>query len=284
MTLSLRPGKPEDAAQCGAICYTAFKTIAEAYNFRPDIPSAESATTFLRFMLSQPGFYSLVAEEDGRIVGSNFLDERAKVAGLGPVTVDPAAQNKGIGRQLMVAMIERANQQGLAGIYLVQALFHSRSLALYTKLGFDPRETLSVMQGPPLGIELPGYRVRAAAQADLEACNRLCAAVHGYERGLELREAVQQGSATVVEHDGHICGYATLIGYPGHAVAENNESLKALIGAAKSLISPGFLLPTRNAELMRWCLGHGLKIVQPMMLMTLGLFNEPAGAYIPSID
>jgi hypothetical protein len=34
---------------------------------------------------------------------------------------------------------------------------------------------------------------------------------------------------------------------------------------------------------MRWCLNSGLRITQPMTLMTVGLYNEPAGAYLPSI-
>jgi len=42
-------------------------------------------------------------------------------------------------------------------------------------------------------------------------------------------------------------------------------------------------LPTRNGELLRWCLANGLRIVQPNTLMTLGLYNEPRGAYLPSI-
>jgi len=43
------------------------------------------------------------------------------------------------------------------------------------------------------------------------------------------------------------------------------------------------LLPTRNGELMRWCLDHGLRVVQPMTLMSLGMYNEPRGAFMPSI-
>ena len=87
----------------------------------------------------------------------------------------------------------------------------------------------------------------------------------------------------VVERHGRITGYATLIGFFGHAVGESNEDMKALIAAAPSFAGPGFLLPTRNAELMRWCLQEGLRIVQPLTLMSTGLYNEPAGAFLPSI-
>jgi hypothetical protein len=57
---------------------------------------------------------------------------------------------------------------------LVQATFHNRSLALYTKLGFDVQEPLSNLQGAPLRLSIEGYAVRPAVDEDLAACNRLC--------------------------------------------------------------------------------------------------------------
>jgi hypothetical protein len=107
--------------------------------------------------------------------------------------------------------------------------------------------------------------------------------VHGHHRGGELREAIAKRSATVVEQDRGITGYATVIGFFGHAVGETNNDLKALIGAAKEFLGPGFLLPSRNGELFRWCLSNGLRITQPMTLMSRGVYNEPAGAFLPSI-
>jgi hypothetical protein len=46
---------------------------------------------------------------------------------------------------------------------------------------------------------------------------------------------------------------------------------------------PGFLLPTRNHEVFAWCLESELKLVMQMTLMSIGLYNEPAGAWLPSI-
>ena len=56
----------------------------------------------------------------------------------------------------------------------------------------------------------------------------------------------------------------------------------ALIGAAPEFGGPGFLLPTRNHEVFKWCLDAGLKLVSQMTLMTMGLYNEPTGSYMPS--
>jgi hypothetical protein len=139
------------------------------------------------------------------------------------------------------------------------------------------------MQGQAINERVPGYEIRPAAEQDTEACNAVCYRVHGHTRSVEVREAIRQRMATVVVHEGRITGYATGIGFFGHAVGETNEDIKALLATAPAFAGPGFLLPTRNAELFRWCLEKKLRVVQPMTLMSLGLYNEPAGAYLPSI-
>jgi hypothetical protein len=94
MNVKLRVGTQADAVPCGTICYEAFKAINTQHNFPPDFPSAEVASGLLSMMLAHPQFYSVVAELDGRVVGSNFLDERSSIAGVGPITVDPTGQNR----------------------------------------------------------------------------------------------------------------------------------------------------------------------------------------------
>jgi hypothetical protein len=139
------------------------------------------------------------------------------------------------------------------------------------------------MQGPLVAVQIPGYVVRSAAEDDADASDRVCQSVHGHDRGGELREAIRQGTASVVEHGGRVTGYATAIAFFGHAVGETNEDLKALIGAATEFPDPGFLLPIRNGELFRWCLEHGLRVIQTNTLMSLGLYNTPMGAFLPSV-
>ncbi len=283
MEVIFRPGTTADARDCGAICYEAFKTIAQQHNFPPDFPSVDMAVGLLGMVLSRGDIYSVVAERDGCVVGSNFLWEGDSIAGVGPITVHPASQNGSIGRRLMERVLERAQSRRFVGVRLVQAAYHNRSLSMYTKLGFDAREPLSVLQGPALNLEVPGYTVRPATTEDLEACNRLCLSVHGHDRGRELADAIAQGTARVVERAGRVTGYATNIGYLGHAVGRSNEELKALIGAAPGFFGPGFLLPTRNADLFRWCLDQGFRVVYPMTLMSRGLYQKPTGAFLPSV-
>jgi GNAT superfamily N-acetyltransferase len=283
MDIKIRRATPDDAVELGKICYQAFATLAEHHRFTPDFPTTDVAAHVMSMLTSHPGFYGIVGEVGGRTIGSNFLDERSTIAGVGPITVDPAWQDKSAGRTLMEAVLQRAREKAFPGVRLVQAAYHNRSLSLYSKLGFQVREPLACMQGPPIQLEAAGYRVRTATEADVQACNRLCFAVHGHDRAGELRDAVEHGSARVVEREGRLTGYASLLGFFGHAVGMTNEDLKALISTATEFQGPGMLVPSRNADLFAWCLDHGLRVTQPMTLMTMGLYNEPAGAFLPSI-
>jgi GNAT superfamily N-acetyltransferase len=281
--ITIRRATPEDAPACGVICYQAFFDINSAHNFPPDLPSPEAGVGVLTMMFSHPGFYCVVAESDGRIIGSNCLDERSPIAGVGPITVEAGAQNAGVGRKLMDAVLVRANERKFSGVRLLQAAFHNRSLSLYTKLGFDTREPISTMQGPPIQKSMDGLHVRAATPSDLPACNQLCHKVHGHDRGGELADAVQQGTANVVERDGRITGYTSSMAFFGHTVGETVRDVQALISAADSFGGPGILVPTRDAALFRWCLENGLRVKYPMTLMSVGMYQEPVGSFLPSI-
>jgi hypothetical protein len=154
---------------------------------------------------------------------------------------------------------------------------------LYAKLGFTVRDIIARVTGAPLARQFPGYMVRPATLADLDICNQVCWHVHGHNRSGELRDAITRGSATVVEHEGRLKGYATTIGASGHAVGETTEAVQALIGAAPAFERGSFLVPLRNGELFRWCLTAGFRVAAPQTLMSRGFYQEPAGAFLPSI-
>jgi hypothetical protein len=107
--------------------------------------------------------------------------------------------------------------------------------------------------------------------------------VHGHDRRGEFKDAVAQRTARVVERHGRITSYTTGIGFFAHSVAETNDDIAALIGAAEEFPGAGFLVPMRNTELLRWCLGRGLRVTYMMNLMTMGLYQEPRGAFLASV-
>ena len=114
MDVVIRQATPDDTAICGLICYEAFSKINAEHGFPCDFPGPEAAIGLLSRIFCQPGVYCVVAESKGRVVGSNCLDERSTIAGVGPITVSPETQNSGIGRKLMEAIIARAKEKRAA--------------------------------------------------------------------------------------------------------------------------------------------------------------------------
>jgi len=104
--------------------------------------------------------------------------------------------------------------------------------------------------------------------------------IHGFERSRELSMSIGHG-ARVVEREGRITGYSSGLAFFGHSTAETNLDLQALIASVEQFEGPGILLPTRNTALFRWCLANDLRVVQPLTLMSVGLYNDPAGAWLP---
>ena len=166
-------------------------------------------------------------------------------------------------------------------------LIITESLALYASLEFETREPISNMQGKPIQAAIPGRTVRTATIDDVDYCNDVCKQVHGHDRNGEIIDSIRQGSAKVVLHSGKITGYTCGLDFFNHSVGLTNDNLKALIASVATddgnYGGPGILIPTRNTQLFHWCLNNGLKLVQQLLLMTVGMYNEPAGFYMPSI-
>jgi predicted N-acetyltransferase YhbS len=285
-TIELRAIDPADGDECARIVYEAFASIHDHHRFARDFPTLEAAGQLTSAFISHPSIWGIVAERDDQIVGSNFLDERGPIKGLGPITVDPRAQGTGVGRRLMEAALERGREA--AGIRLLQDSFNVGSLALYASLGFEVKEPCAVMGGTPRSGPADGIEVRALEERDLEECEDLCIRVHGFERTSELRDALQVPafSPLVAVRGGRITAYATTLTFfpAAYGVAETEGDMRALIlGALAGGEPASFLLPTRQAALFRWCLSEGLRVVKPMSYVTIGEYREPDGCWIPSV-
>lgn len=283
----LRPAEPGDADACARIVYEAFGGIHDRHSFQRDFPSLDAANEVVNAFIGHPSIWGVVAEDDAGILGSNFLDERGPIRGVGPITVDPNRQSAGVGRRLMEAVLERGGDA--RGVRLLQDSFNLASLSLYASLGFDVKEPTVVMSGRPAGDAPAGASVQPLAEEHLPACEELCLRVHGFERTNELRDAlmIPTMSPFVALRDDRVVAYAsTLTFFPAaYAVAETPQDMQALIagGLAADERPASFLLPTRQAELFRWCLRSGLRAVKPMTYMVVGEYREPAGSWLPSV-
>lgn len=285
----IRPIEQVDAEICGKIGYEAHKTISSAHGYPSEQPSEEFAIGLIRRLLDNPNSWGVLAERQDKTLGSVFLHKfpPSPVAVIGPLTVHPSLEGGGVGKMLIGAALSQAFKQNHDQVRLVQSPSHIRSFVLYTKSGFALREPLFLLQGQPLtsGINTSSSNNVCPVRddGDISLCNELCKVVHGFSRDMELRQAKDQGVATMIERDGAIAGYAAGLGIFGHAVARSNDDLKALIANAPAVLGPGFFAPARNREIINWLLDNGFQIGWPANLMTIGPYKEPPMPFLPSL-
>jgi GNAT superfamily N-acetyltransferase len=282
--VTLREAEPGDAEALGQIVFDAFGAIHDQHRFPRDFPVLEAAMGMMSMWVPHPAIWGVVAEVDGRIMGSNFLDERDPIAGVGPITVAPEGQNAGVGRKLMDAVLERG--EAAPSIRLVQDGFHMRSLSLYTSLGFDVTASCIVMNGKPREESVDGVEVRPVTEDDFEQCEALCKQVHGFERTGALRDANQAFGSFAALRDGRVVAYASALTFwpMAYGVAESEEDMEALLlGGAALVDEPISLLVPLQSGLFRWCLEQGMRGVKPMNVMARGEYQDPSGSWFPSV-
>ncbi len=281
MAIELRQPRAEDVPELGRICYEAFKDISESHGFATDFPTVAFAQQVIGLLVSQEQIYGVGAFENGQAKGSNFVNVLGDVGGIGPISVDVAWQDQGIGRQLMHHAIAHARKGGHDMIRLLQDSFNMRSLALYASLGFDTKEPVSYMALSNAGPV--DANIRPATADDLDAMDELCKSIYLVSRRGECALFLQLGFPALVLDRGGIRGYQ-LGTAMGHGVAENDDDLLVLLAAlGASMPDAHALVPLRAGELYRRALAAGHRNQKVMNLMALGPYEEPQGSYCPSV-
>ncbi len=279
---------PEQADVVGTMVYESFREIAERHNFAPGFATPQFAQLVVRLLAQTEGNESYLLVEDGRPLACSFGDERDEVVGIGPVAVAVGQQGRGLGRQVMEALVEHAERDGFRSLRLLQAAYNVQSFALYHRLGFDVRSMLALVKGRPPADEQPVDDVRDYTLADLDACDALHRDVMGYGRRNDLEIFATFAPPVVVERDGQVAGYLTrFLGgetFVMHGIARDERALRDLIIGTGGA-SEGDLvvqIPCGQAETLRWAMASGFRLMELGSYMVRGDYQQPLGAWIPS--
>lgn len=286
-SIELVPVRPEYRDALARICYEAFATFQQRHGFEPDFPNVEVARGLMELFSDTKRFRGFAAVLEGRPVGSNFLavfDGNGAAGGVGPITVDPNVQARGIGKRLMQAVIDQAKRDGVRQVRLMQDAHNQASMSLYSSLGFDWREAAAMMQIPSDKGPQPG--VRPMTRNDLPAVTRMAEARYHVPRGGEVAWALERALNPVVrERGGRIVGYFTP-SMLGHGVAETVDDAIAMILHAGSTTPPPiarFFCPLGEHALHRAAMKAGCRALKVMNLMTTGEYHRPNSVWMPSI-
>lgn len=140
MTLELRP-----------ISEVGFAAFTDAFNLA-------YSDYYVPMTMTQPAFRALferddiapdasvVAVQDGRIVGTGLLGIRHRAGWIGGMGVIPGQRRKGIGRRMMQYLIDQARTRGLETIDLEVIEANRGAWQLYRSLGFTDRRFLLVLE------------------------------------------------------------------------------------------------------------------------------------------
>lgn len=286
IALMVRRMEERDVARAGEVIVAAFNDVFVRHGFPPPFPSPDVGVGLARGYLRLEPHECFVAVEGGQVVGSGFLHLRGETAGIGPITVDPACQAKGVGRELMTAVI-RAGQQ-CSSLRLVQDAFNTASFSLYSKLGFAACGTvvsLAGQDGQPPG---PPHEVtvRAMAAADAARVTALDTKLTGITRPRDIQYFLDHPPQLVSFAGGKLVGYLCLLRtgdggtFLGPAAATEPAVLRALIGHAMEMERGKVLrmrLPARHAELFRDLMKMGFRAETLQTYMVRGPWKPPKG-------
>ncbi len=94
----------------------------------------------------------LAAEENGKLIGSNFASNWGSFAFFGPLTVEPEYWNRGVAQQLLPPTMEIFRGWGNRHMGLFTFPASTKHIGLYRKFGFWPRDLVANMTAKLDGI------------------------------------------------------------------------------------------------------------------------------------
>jgi predicted N-acetyltransferase YhbS len=270
----------DDIARIG---YDAFHDVAARHGFIPDFPTFDLARQVYRMLVGRKDYYGVVALVDGKVVGSNFISTTDTISGIGPLSVDPDFQSRGIGRSLRQNILDFTHKHRIGQVRLLADAHNTASISLYSSLGFAVRDTVALMTTVP--SEQCDPSIRSIKTTDLLEIEELSNQLSKSSRYNEVLTAINSGFPAVLrQREGQICGYL-VPGLVGHGMALTEGDALALLRQSARDVPPvfaKFFCPLRYGSLFRSLLLAGANVEKMLVYMSLGPFEYPDGVCTPS--
>ncbi|TAK02522.1 MAG: GNAT family N-acetyltransferase [Chloroflexota bacterium] len=195
--------------------------------------------TWFEFATSQPECRPVVAEIDGRLVGTGVGTANGRVGWVGTIWVDPGHRGSGLGRALTQTVIDGLDAAGCRTLVLVAT---DQGLPLYERMGFRLQTRYRILEAPGLGTAAPrsDSHVRAFAPADLAAIIDLDRTATGEDREHAIRRFATPETAKVLEVAGDVRGFVIRAPWGGGAtIAPEIADAMRILDARRRASGPG---------------------------------------------
>jgi GNAT superfamily N-acetyltransferase len=263
----------------------AINDVFTRHGYHPPFPLREVGVGIARAYWQREPQESFVAVDTERVIGSGFLHLRGDTAGIGPITVDPASQAKGAGKELMMAVIRTGRR--CPSLRLVQDAFNPTSFPLYSKLGFVTHGTVLGLTGQELrpASRPRAHTIREMTMGEVERVAALDSKLTGITRPQDLLFFADQPPQLVSLAVGKLTGYLCFLRsgpstFLGPAAATDPIVLRSLIARAVEMEQGKVLrmrLPARHQELLLDVLKMGFRVDHLQTYMVRGPWKPPKG-------
>lgn len=243
-SVSVRPLLEADLDAADHVFRLAFGTFLEL----PDPTAFAGRADPLRMRWREQPSGAFVADEDGRVVGSNLAVRWGSVGFFGPLSVHPDLWDRGLGQRLMAPIIETfaAWNVRLSGLFTFSD--STKHVGLYQRFGFLPKYLTIVMSRVPTPTDGDLATIgRSPSDADLAACRGVAEQVYP---GLDLTTTIRHvaarglGDTVLLREAGTVVGFAICYCGPGGDADAGECFVK--FGAVR----PGGDAPARFARLL----------------------------------
>jgi GNAT superfamily N-acetyltransferase len=282
MDFQIRNMTKADIDRVGEIIYEGFTAVASTYGYTSNVSSLQEGKLIAWAMFHHGPSEKLVAEVDNRVVGSTCLSLRGDVAGLGPSVIDPHFQGKSIGRELISAVLKKA--ENLGSIRTILEAFNPAVFALiYFSLDFELVTDLLdlILRGEVKQSVEPCSNVE---ELTLDGLDQVCAYDNprsGLDRRPDFTYFARWGKVFVYRDQSQIRGYLACL--PGSSwvqlgplVAEGQEEAECLFRHALAFFKDRSFrtrIMARDHLLANALKGLGFRLYCTEFLMVRGLWR-----------
>jgi Acetyltransferase (GNAT) family len=195
--------------------------------------------TWFEFATSQPECRPVVAEVNGRLVGTGVGTANGAVGWIGTIWVEPAHRGVGIGRALTEGVVEGLEAAGCRTLVLVAT---EQGYQLYERMGFRLQTHYRILEASGLdpAASEPDASVRGFAPADVEAIIRLDRAASGEDRAHAIRRFAGPLTTRVLTRYGEVQAFVIRAPWGGGAtVARDPAHALRILDARRRASGPG---------------------------------------------